>query len=58
MRTDYTTIAIPKPLAQNLKAYLKKTAFRSNSEFITFLIREVLGGSTTDIKEKLKKLGY
>jgi Arc/MetJ-type ribon-helix-helix transcriptional regulator len=64
----YTTITIPNSLFEKLQVKIKNTGFSSVSEYITFILREMLldmankkGGKskeTADLVEKLKKLGY
>ena len=63
----YTTITIPNALFVKLQGKIKNTGFSSVSEYITFILREMLletenkkGGKkgTEGLVEKLKKLGY
>jgi metal-responsive CopG/Arc/MetJ family transcriptional regulator len=65
----YTTITIPNALFQRLESKIRNTGFSSVSEYITFILREMLlemedkkgkGGKkeTSDLVDKLKKLGY
>lgn len=63
----YTTITVPNALFMKLQSKIKNTGFSSVSEYITFILREMLletenkRGSkkeTEGLVEKLKKLGY
>ncbi len=60
----YTTVSIPTPLAENIKKQIKDTGFTSVSDYVTFVLREVLSHAGPDakgdasVKSKLKALGY
>lgn len=65
----YTTISIPLPLYKNIQKLIKGTGFTSASDFVTFVLREVLldvkGRESKQsivkrklIKDRLKTLGY
>ncbi len=62
----YTTVSIPKPLYEKIKKQIEGTGFTSVSDYVVFVLREVLSAEsmTTDkkeeelVKEKLKSLGY
>ena len=65
----YTTVSIPTTLANKLKKKLKETGFKNLSDYVAYLLREVLTdwekGETKLskkeeelIKERLKALGY
>ena len=65
--TKYTTVSIPEALAQKVKKQLKDTGFNSLSDYVTFVLREIVStkGEWADgmeaqekVKEKLRKLGY
>lgn len=65
---QYTNIPLPNVIVNKIKERIKNTEFNSVSEYIVFILREVLAdkddkGSLTDEEEKqvkatLKKLGY
>jgi Arc/MetJ-type ribon-helix-helix transcriptional regulator len=66
----YSTVSIPMPLAEKIKERIKGTGFTSVSDYVTFVLREVLSGETEEDKEpftkedeekvkgRLKSLGY
>lgn len=66
--TKYTTVSIPSPLADNIKKQIKDTGFTSVSDYVTFVLREVLvqvkdnaavgKSSEGQVRSKLKALGY
>lgn len=63
---DKVTIKIPRPLYKNLQKVIEETGFSSVTEFVIFVLRDVVSGSEKElssqeilkIREKLKKLGY
>jgi metal-responsive CopG/Arc/MetJ family transcriptional regulator len=66
----YTTITIPSALFAKLQGKIENTGFSSVSEYITFILREMLletenkkgkkgnNKETADLVDKLRKLGY
>jgi Arc/MetJ-type ribon-helix-helix transcriptional regulator len=67
--SKYTTVSIPKELAEKAKNHIKDTGFSNLSDYVTFLLREIVsakgewdGAKTEDdkevVKRKLKALGY
>ncbi|MBU3897283.1 MAG: ribbon-helix-helix domain-containing protein [Nanoarchaeota archaeon] len=64
----YTTISIPVQLGEKIKKHIKGTGFQSVSDYVIFIIREMLSlesGKKTlseddklKIINKLKALGY
>lgn len=72
MARKYTTVSIPVPLYRKLEKLIEGTGFTSVSEFVTYVLREVVAlkeksGNKTPtlteeelriIEEKLKALGY
>ena len=67
----HTTITIPKPLYKKIKKRIIKTGFTSVSDYVTYVLREVVSSLeegkkkevfTRDeekkVKERLKALGY
>ncbi len=72
MPTKYTTVSIPQTLHQRLEALIAgKTGFKSVSDYVTFVLREVVAMHETsqspdpfsasdveEIKARLKALGY
>lgn len=62
-----TVISIPKKLADKISVQQKNTDFSSTSEYITHLLREIIGQTgdaiitkedEEQIKKRLKSLGY
>ena len=66
----YTTVSIPKPLYDKIKKFIEGTGFTSVSDYVTYVLREVLasvgeeGGEALSkeeeekIKARLRALGY
>jgi len=67
----YTTVSIPTVLGDKLKSRIEGTGFTSLSDYVTYILREVLASleeqekETTfskeeeeKVKERLKALGY
>jgi Arc/MetJ-type ribon-helix-helix transcriptional regulator len=70
-RRKYTTISIPKPMYDKLSKMIENTGFSSVSDYVTYIIRDLLaeigegnglGTKKTDEKseiiKKLRALGY
>ena len=72
MPTKYTTVSIPQTLHDRLVRLIeKKTGFKSVSDYVTYVLREVVAMHETkevpepftssdieEIKARLKALGY
>ena len=72
MPTKYTTVSIPLTLHRRLeKLIAKKTGFKSGSDYVTYVLREVVAmhetrgmpqpftsGDLEEIRARLKALGY
>lgn len=66
--TEYTTVSIPKDLAERVDETIEGTSFQSTSDLVRFLLRSIViqhqrSGELTeaefeDIAEQLKGLGY
>lgn len=66
--TDYTTVSIPKDLADRVEETIDGTSFASTSDLVRFLLRSIVvehqrEGELTeaqfqDITEQLRDLGY
>lgn len=63
--TKYTTVSIPTELAKKIKKMIKGTGFKSLSDYVTFILREIATGKEEFergdlelVKERLKALGY
>jgi len=71
-KVEYTTVSIPKPLADKVKERMKGTGFSSVSSYVTYVLRQVLSSIEQDrrekqaftkeeedrVKQRLKDLGY
>lgn len=71
-KVEYTTVSIPKPLAQKIKQRMKGTGFSSVSSYVTYVLRQVLSSIEEDerkktaftkeeeekVKQRLRDLGY
>lgn len=71
-RDKYTTVSIPVTLYNRIKELIKDTGFTSVSQFVTYVLREVIASmekaklesetlseeERQRIVEKLKRLGY
>ncbi|SIR12240.1 hypothetical protein SAMN05421858_1505 [Haladaptatus litoreus] len=66
--TDYTTVSIPKDLADRVEMTIEGTSFSSTSDLVRFLLRSIViqhqqhGKLTesefTEITDQLRELGY
>ncbi|PSP38603.1 CopG family transcriptional regulator [Halobacteriales archaeon QH_7_65_31] len=66
--TDYTTVSIPKELAERVDETIEGTSFSSTSDLVRFLLRSIViqhqqQGELTDaefqeIADQLRDLGY
>lgn len=67
----YTTVSIPSPLVQKIKGRIEGTGFTSVSDYVTYVLREVIASLEEDnkekpfsreeeekVKERLRALGY
>ncbi len=65
----YTTVSIPKPLAEKVKKMIEDTGFSSLSSYVTYILREIVAEREKErepfskedeekIKERLRALGY
>ncbi len=71
-KVEYTTVSIPKPLAQKIKERMKGTGFSSVSSYVTYILRQVLSSIEQEerekqafskedeekVKQRLRDLGY
>jgi Arc/MetJ-type ribon-helix-helix transcriptional regulator len=71
VRESKVTVKIPRPLYRKVQQVVDGSGFNSPTDFIVFVLRDVLGESSTplaekpysdaelqDVKRKLKNLGY
>jgi metal-responsive CopG/Arc/MetJ family transcriptional regulator len=72
MKKDYgkVTIKIPRPLYENLGKIIAKSGFNSVTEFIVYILRDLISSRTIEkepslsskeieiVKKRLKSLGY
>lgn len=64
----YTTVSIPTPLFEKIQQKIKDTGFTSVSDYVTFVLREILAHSNEEeafseedekkVKDRLRSLGY
>ena len=71
-KVEYTTVSIPKPLADKIKERMKGTGFASVSSYVTYVLRQVISSIEEDerkkqaftkeeeekVKQRLRDLGY
>ena len=71
-KVEYTTVSIPKHLADKVKERMKGTGFSSVSSYVTYVLRQVLSSIEQDkrekqaftkeeedrVKQRLRDLGY
>ena len=71
-KVEYTTVSIPKPLADKIKERMKGTGFSSVSSYVTYVLRQVLSSIESEekskqafteeeeekVKQRLRDLGY
>ncbi len=70
-RRKYTTVSIPVSLYERIKNVMEGTGFKSVSDYVTYILREVVSMHERErmaspfseedverIKEKLRALGY
>ncbi len=71
-KVEYTTVSIPKPLAEKIKERMKGTGFSSVSSYVTYVLRQVLSSIISEehskqafteeeeekVKQRLRDLGY
>ena len=68
MTDKYTTITIPKQLADKVKEMIENTGFNSVSSFVTYVLRQIMSEASSPepfskedeelVKNRLKALGY
>ena len=51
-KVEYTTVSIPKPLADKVKKRMKGTGFSSVSSYVTYVLRQVLSSIEQDKRAK------
>lgn len=71
-KVEYTTVSIPKPLAEKVKERMKGTGFSSVSAYVAYVLRQVLSSIEKEerskqafskeeedmVKQRLRDLGY
>lgn len=61
MSVDTVTLKIPRPLYERLQELIQGTGFRSPTEFVLFVLRDLAGAETQDlelVRNRLRTLGY
>jgi len=59
--TDTVTLKIPRPLYDRLQLLIRGTGFRSVTEFVLFVLRDLAGPDEADlavVRARLRDLGY
>ncbi len=71
-KVEYTTVSLPKTLAEKIKERMKGTGFSSVSAYVTYVLRQVLSSIEEEerskqafskeeeekVKDRLRGLGY
>jgi Arc/MetJ-type ribon-helix-helix transcriptional regulator len=60
-KVDTVTLKIPRPLYDRLQQVIEGTGFRSVTEFVLYVLRDLAGDEAHDIetvKKRLEDLGY
>ncbi|MFX0039684.1 MAG: CopG family transcriptional regulator [Promethearchaeota archaeon] len=71
-KVEYTTVSIPKPLAEKIKERMKGTGFSSLSSYVIYVLRQVISSIEEEeknkqaftkeeeerVKQRLRDLGY
>jgi len=71
-KVEYTTVSIPRPLADKIKESIKGTGFPSVSSYVVYVLRQVLTSieeadrpkeafskeEEEKVKQRLRDLGY
>jgi len=71
-KVEYTTVSIPKPLAEKIKERMRGTGFSSVSSYVTYVLRQVISSIEEEerskqaftkeeeekVKQRLRDLGY
>ena len=71
-KVEYSTVSIPKPLINKIKARMKGTGFPSVSSYVTYVLRQVISSIQEEesskqaftkeeeekVKQRLRDLGY
>jgi hypothetical protein len=61
MAVDTVTLKIPRPLYEHLQDLIDGTGFRSPTEFVLFVLRDLSGAERQDlelVRNRLRTLGY
>lgn len=60
-KVETVTLKIPRPLYERLQVVIEGTGFRSVTEFVLYVLRDLAGDETHDmdvVKKRLEDLGY
>ena len=60
-KVDTVTLKIPRPLYDRLQHVIEGTGFRSVTEFVLYVLRDLVGDESHDmdaVKKRLEDLGY
>jgi hypothetical protein len=60
-KVETVTLKIPRPLYERLQVVIEGTGFRSVTEFVLYVLRDLAGDESHDmdvVKKRLEDLGY
>lgn len=60
-KVETVTLKIPRPLYERLQVVIEGTGFRSVTEFVLYVLRDLAGDEAHDmdaVKKRLEDLGY
>jgi Arc/MetJ-type ribon-helix-helix transcriptional regulator len=60
-KVDTVTLKIPRPLYERLQHVIEGTGFRSVTEFVLYVLRDLTGDEEHDmekVRRRLQDLGY
>lgn len=68
LKKKYSSVSLPLPLIEKIRKRIKGTGFKSVSDYVTFVLREIVDHEKKEkafsaeeeekIKERLHSLGY
>jgi len=68
LKKKYSSVSLPLPLLRKIKTRIKGTGFKSVSDYVTFVLREIVDHEKKEeafsaeerrkIKKRLRSLGY
>jgi Arc/MetJ-type ribon-helix-helix transcriptional regulator len=58
MGDKYTTVSIPRPLYEKMKKRIEKTGFTSVSDYVTYILREVMASIDEEERKGKTSTGF